>query len=83
VHTLRGQNGGKDYPQDLLIEIYNDIKENEIRIPEEHLHEEINQMTWQYLMKKYNNIKGMFSPYLSTQQSKRVSNISSLIFLLA
>jgi brefeldin A-resistance guanine nucleotide exchange factor 1 len=57
ISSLRGQNGDRDFPQELLIDIYNNVKDNEIRIPEEHIHEEISQVTWHYLLKKYNNIK--------------------------
>jgi brefeldin A-resistance guanine nucleotide exchange factor 1 len=66
IRNVRGQNGGKDFPQELVMNIYNRIKENEIKIPEEHLAEGVlDHAVWSHLVRKYSTQKD-YAEFLET-----------------
>jgi brefeldin A-resistance guanine nucleotide exchange factor 1 len=66
IKYLRGQNGGRDFPQELLMSIFNRIKENEVKIPEEHLAEGVlDHAIWSHLVRKYSAQKD-YAEYLET-----------------
>jgi len=52
---MRAQNKGQDFPQDFLEGVFDNIQENEITIPEEHMDSHaITYSTWQSILKKTN-----------------------------
>ncbi len=66
IRNVRGQNGGKDFPQELVMNIYNRIKENEVKIPEEHLAEGVlDHAVWSHLVRKYSTQKD-YAEFLET-----------------
>ena len=50
--NLRGVNGGKDFAQDYLREIYGSIKNNEIILPDEHDNQHAFEYAWKELLIK-------------------------------
>lgn len=50
--NLEGVNGGKDFPQEFLTDIYNTVKEDEIKIHREHLVQGLNDRTWYHLYRE-------------------------------
>ena len=50
--NLRGVNGGKDFAQDYLQEIYDSIKNNEIILPDEHDNQHAFEYAWKELLLK-------------------------------
>ncbi|KAF2083553.1 Sec7-domain-containing protein [Saccharata proteae CBS 121410] len=52
ARNLRGVNGGQDFPQDYLQDIYNSIKTREIILPEEHDNKHAYDHAWKELLTK-------------------------------
>lgn len=52
ARNLRGVNGGKDFDQDYLADIYNSIKSNEIILPDEHDNQHAFDYAWKELLVK-------------------------------
>lgn len=51
LKNLKGTNGGKDFPPELLSDNYASVRDNEIKIPEEQMSEhQISNSTWRYLL---------------------------------
>lgn len=52
ARNLRGVNGGKDFNQDELQNIYNSIKQNEIILPDEHENKHAFDFAWREMLMK-------------------------------
>jgi brefeldin A-resistance guanine nucleotide exchange factor 1 len=75
----RGINDGKDFDEDMLTKIYEDINKREIVMPEEVANErEIVGMAWSQLMKKYSSYEGKSIVKLETE--KYLFGLITLIF---
>jgi hypothetical protein len=56
--NLEGVNGGQDFDQDFLTDIYNTVKEDEIKIHREHLALGLHERTWYHLYREANGYVG-------------------------
>ncbi|XP_065181030.1 Golgi-specific brefeldin A-resistance guanine nucleotide exchange factor 1-like [Sycon ciliatum] len=56
----RGTNGGKNYPDEMLMEIYKNIKENEIVMPAEQTGEVKENYLWKLLLSRGTSSEGRF-----------------------
>jgi len=52
IRNNRGINNGKDFPPEMLSEIFHSIKNSEMKIPEEHIGVEVTDSMWRQLLNK-------------------------------
>eukprot|EP01114_Cavostelium_apophysatum_P009107 TRINITY_DN2217_c0_g1_i3.p1 TRINITY_DN2217_c0_g1~~TRINITY_DN2217_c0_g1_i3.p1 ORF type:complete len:1471 (+),score=363.32 TRINITY_DN2217_c0_g1_i3:184-4596(+) len=76
VRTLRGVNDKKDFPQEMLVDIYHDIKNNEIRLAEEYSGIDVNDTMWRQLISK----SATATPFVNVNSSMYDQEIFSVIW---
>eukprot|EP01113_Clastostelium_recurvatum_P025585 TRINITY_DN3078_c0_g1_i3.p1 TRINITY_DN3078_c0_g1~~TRINITY_DN3078_c0_g1_i3.p1 ORF type:complete len:1663 (+),score=447.69 TRINITY_DN3078_c0_g1_i3:135-5123(+) len=76
LSQLRKTNGDKDFPREMLIDIHNNIKHNEIRIPEEFPSGEVSDATWRDLLLRAKRV----APFVCTTSGEYDKDIFGVIW---